>query len=115
FVLGIAVGASGQYLFTPQAPASPTVNAVADELTQLLKLDQSQHVQVLQILNECQRQSQELKTQTRPQFQAILDHTRGRILSILYGEQQVRYNQWTKNLDAKREKKAAEDLKQANK
>jgi hypothetical protein len=106
---------SGQYLLTPQAPAPPTVNAVADELTQLLKLDQSQHTQVLQILNECQRQSQELKSQTRPQFQSIRDHTRGRILSILSSEQQVLYNQWTKNLDAKREKKAAEDLKQANK
>jgi len=113
FVLGIAVGASGQYLLTSQPPSRPasTINDVASELTQLLKLTDSQRLQVTQILGECQQQSQNLKNQTRPQFQAIRDNTRGRILSILSDEQQTLYNQWTRELDAKREKKAADNAK----
>jgi Spy/CpxP family protein refolding chaperone len=102
FILGIAVGASGQYLLTSQPPARPasTINDVASELTQLLKLTDSQRLQVTQILGECQQQSQNLKNQTRPQFQAIRDNTRGKILAILSNEQQTLYNQWTRDLDA---------------
>ena len=113
FVLGIAVGASGQYLLTSQPPSRPasTINDVASELTQLLKLTDSQRLQVTQILGECQQQSQNLKNQTRPQFQAIRDNTRGRILTILSNEQQTLYKQWTRDLDAKREKKAADNAK----
>ena len=116
FVLGVAVGASAQYLLSTKAPArsASTIHDVANELTGLLKLSESQHLQITQILGECQQQSQDLKNQTRPQFQAIRDHTRSRILGILSTEQQTLYNQWTRDLDAKREKKAAENVKQTN-
>jgi uncharacterized membrane protein len=116
FILGVTVGASAQYLLTSQAPprSASTINDVTNELTGLLKLTDAQRVQVTQILGECQQQSQDLKNKTRPQFQAIRDHTRGRILAILSNEQQPLYTQWTRNLDAKRERKAAEDVKQKN-
>ena len=117
FILGVAVGASGQYLFSHQAPSrqATTATGIADELTRLLKLDQSQRLQVIQVLGECQKQSQDLKDQTRPQFQAIRDNARNRIRALLSPEQLVLYNQWIRDLDAKREKRASEEGKQANK
>lgn len=117
FILGVAVGASGQYLLTHQTPSRPASSATgaADELTRILKLDQSQRLQVIQILGECQKQNQDLKDQTRPQFQAIRESGRNRIRAILSPEQLVLYNQWIRDLDAKREKRASEEGKQTNK
>jgi hypothetical protein len=107
FILGVSAGASGQYLLSHQA-APPTVSTpidVADEMTRIIKLDQSQRLQVIQILGACQKQSQDLKEQTRPQFQAIRENARNRIRALLSPEQLVSFNQWIKELDAKREKK----------
>ncbi len=117
FTLGIAVGASGQYLLSHQAHPRPvsTVTDVTNELTEVLGLDQSQHSYVVQILSECQQQNQALKSQTRPQYRAIRDNARNRIRAILSVEQQTLYNQWAKELDAKREKKAFEEKTQVNK
>jgi len=113
FALGIVVGASGQYLLSHQAPPRPasTTTDIANELTHILKLDQSQRSQIVQIFSECQKQNQDLRSQTRPQFQAVRENARNRIRAILSSEQQALYNQWLKELDAKREKKAAEEGK----
>lgn len=117
FILGVAVGASGQYLLFHQTPprSASTATDIADELTRILKLDQPQRTQVMQILGECQKQNRELKEQTRPQYQAIRERGRNRIRALLSPEQLALYNQWTKDLDAKREKRAAEEVKQATK
>jgi hypothetical protein len=115
FVLGVAVGASGQYLLSRQSPqpAASTPVDVADELTRVLKLDQPRRSQVVQILGDCQKQSQDLREQNRPQFQAIRENARNRIRALLSPEQLALFNQWIKDLDAKREKR--EDKKQTNK
>jgi hypothetical protein len=117
FILGVAVGASGQYLLFRQSPTRPVSTAVeaADELTRILKLDQYQRLQAIEILGDCQKQNQELKEQTRPQYQAIREKGRGRMRAILSPEQLETYNQWVKDLDAKREKKTSEEGKQTNK
>jgi uncharacterized membrane protein len=117
FILGVAVGASGQYLLSNQTPprASSTPADVTGELTRVLKLDQPQRTQVLQILGECQKQSQELREQNRPQFQAIREKARDRIRTLLSPEQLALFNQWIRDLDAKRDKKASEERKQTNK
>jgi hypothetical protein len=117
FILGIAVGASGQYLLSYQAPPPPasTPAEVADELTRVLSLDQPQHLQVTQILSDCQTQSQGLKEQTRPQFQAIRENGRNRIRALLSPKQLVLFNQWIKDLDAKRGKKTSEERKEPSK
>jgi hypothetical protein len=117
FILGIAVGASGQYLLSYQAPPPPasTPAEVADELTRVLNLDQPQHSQVIQILSDCQTQSQDLKEQNRPHFQAIRENGRNRIRALLSPEQLVLFNQWIKDLDAKRGKKTSEERKQPSK
>lgn len=115
FILGVAVGGSGQYLMSHQthAPAASTPVDVTEELTRVLKLDQPQRSQVMQILGECQKQSQELREQNRPQFQSIRESGRNRIRALLSVEQLGLFNQWIKDLDAKREKR--EEKKQTNK
>jgi hypothetical protein len=115
FILGIAVGVSGQYLMShqPPPPAASTPVDVADDMTGAVKLDQSQRLQVIHILGDCQKQSQDLKDQTRPQFQAIRENARNRIRALLSPEQLISFNQWIKDLDARREKK--EERKQTNK
>lgn len=114
FVLGIAVGVSGQFLLSqPPPPVTSTPVDVADEMTRAANLDQSQRSQVIQILGDCQKQSQDLREQTRPQYQVIRERARNRIRAILSPEQLVSFNQWIKDLDARREKK--EERKQTNK
>jgi hypothetical protein len=106
FILGVAVGASGQYLLSNRVaqPASSTPVDVADELTRVLTLDQPRRAQVIQILGDCQKQSQDLREQNRPQFQAIRENARNRIRALLSPEQLVLFNQWIRDLDAKRER-----------
>jgi hypothetical protein len=115
FILGVAVGASGQYLLSNQVaqPAASTPVDVANELTQVLKLDQPRRAQVIQILSDCQKQSQELREQNRPQFQTIRENARNHIRALLSPEQLALFNQWIKDLDAKREKR--DERKQTNK
>jgi hypothetical protein len=117
FILGIAVGASGQYLLSYQAPPRPasTPADVADEMSRVMNLDQQQRSQIMQILGDCQKQNQDLKEQTRPQFQAIRENGRNRIRALLSPEQLSLFNQWIRDLDAKREKRASEEKNQKNK
>ena len=106
FILGVAVGMSGQYLLSHPAPppAASTPDNVADEMTRAVKLDQAQRSQVIKILGDCQKQSQDLREQTHPQFQAVRENARNRIRALLSPEQLVSFNEWIKGLDAKREK-----------
>ena len=116
FALGVAVGASGQFLLSqPPPPVASTPVAVADEMTRAVKLDESQRSQVIQILGDCQKQSQELREQTRPQYHAIRENARNRIRAILSPEQLVSFNQWIKDLDARREKEKKEERRLTNK
>ena len=117
FILGIAVGASGQYLLSYQAPprSASTPVDVADELSRVLNLDQPQRSQVIQILSDCQKQNQDLKEQTRPQFQAIRENGRNQIRALLSPGQLALFNQWIRDLDAKREKRVSDERKQTNK
>lgn len=117
FILGIAVGVSGQYLLSNQTPPrmASTPADVTDELTRVLTLDQSKRSQVMQILSDCQKQSQELREQNRPHFQAIRENARNHIRALLSPEQLTLFNQWIRDLDAKREKRAPDERKQTNK
>jgi hypothetical protein len=117
FILGAVVGASGQFLLSNQLTAqrAPSVEEVANELTRVVKLDQSQRVQAEQILNDCRQQYQELRKQTKPQYLAIRDNTRKRIQALLSTEQQSLYDRWLNELDAKRNKKSSENARHAEK
>ena len=112
FVIGIIVGAAGQYLVTHQsAGQSNTPNnsskETLDDLTHSIHLTKEQKNQVEQFLTDSRQQSQELRNQMRPQYNAIRDATRKRISSILSPEQQSLFEKWTHDLDAKREREKA--------
>jgi len=101
------VGVSGQYLLfhqsTPQRSSSP--GEVASELTRILKLDQFQQIQLEQILGEHRQQYQEYKSQTQIHYTAMRDSARKRIRALLSVDQQALYDQWTRDMDLKKEKK----------
>jgi hypothetical protein len=107
FALGVMVGASGQYLLfhqsVPQRPPLP--GEVASELTRILKLDQLQRTQLEQILNEHHQQYQEYKSRAQLHYTAMRDNNRKRIRALLSVDQQALYDQWTREVDLKREKK----------
>ncbi|MGH9841347.1 MAG: hypothetical protein ACREEM_21545 [Blastocatellia bacterium] len=113
FLLGVIVGVSGYYLLSPaSAPSSTrTVASLTSELTKSLHLDPEQKAQVEAILNDSKRQYQSVKDQMQPQVLSIREATRKRVRDLLLEEQKPLFDQWTRELDAKREreKKAAEE------
>jgi len=74
-------------------------------LTRAVKLSPEQRIQADQILTDSQSQYQEVRIRVRPQFNEVRDATRKRIASILTPEQQVLFEQYTRELDAKKEAK----------
>ena len=115
FVIGIIVGAAGQYLVAHQSlsksnvtnSSSSSTKETLDDLTRSINLTKEQRTQVEQFLMDSRQQSQELRNQMRPQYNAIRDATRKRISSILSSEQQSLFEKWTRDLDAKREREKA--------
>ena len=109
FVAGIIVGGAGQYLVAHQSLSKSGNSNVEmlDDMTQSIKLTTDQRVQVEQFLGDSKQQYQDLRNQMRPQYNAIRDATRKRISSILSSEQQILYEKWTRDLDAKREREKA--------
>lgn len=120
FVLGIVVGASGQYLFihrllnnqAQNGQASSAVKII-DELTQRLNLTTDQRNRTDQLLADARRQYQILDDDVRPQYKAIRLETRKRISALLTPEQQPLFDQYTRELDAKREAKEREAREKA--
>ncbi len=104
FVLGIVVGASGQYLLIHKTQ-SQSSSSTLDDLTRAVKLTPEQRTQADQILSDSQAQYQEVRIKVRPQFNVVRDATRKRIASILTPEQQLLFEQYTRELDAKKEAK----------
>lgn len=118
FVLGIVVGASGQYLLihkslnTQGGQGAPPVKII-DELTQRLNLTADQRNQADQFLAGARRQYQILDDEVRPQYKAIRLETRKQISTLLTPEQQLLFEQYTSELDAKREAKEREAREKA--
>lgn len=104
FVLGIVVGASGQYLVLYKSLSKPASSSqeMLDSLTRDVNLTNDQRSQVEQIINDSQVKYQELRNQTRPQYDAVRNETRKRVSAILSPEQQLLYDQRNRELDAKR-------------
>jgi hypothetical protein len=110
FVLGIVVGASGQYLLL-HSSVNKQLGAsvpIIDELTNRLSLTQGQRTEIDKLLAESRRQYQLLDDEVRPQYKAIRLDTRKRIATLLTAEQQTLFEQFTRELDAKREAKERE-------
>lgn len=110
FLLGIVVGASGQYLLLHRSMNKQIGTAVPiiDELNNRLSLTQTQRTEIDKLLAESRRQYQLLDDEVRPQYKAIRLDTRKRIATLLTAEQQTLFEQYTRELDAKRETKERE-------
>lgn len=110
FVLGIVVGASGQYLLLHRSLNNQTGVSVKviDELNQRLTLTTEQRSQIEKLLAEARRQYQILDDEVRPQYKTIRLETRKLISLELTPEQQTLFEQYTRELDAKREAKERE-------
>lgn len=111
FVLGVIIGASGQYLIARQSAPKPppTTKEAVEELSRVIKLDESQQTRIEQILNDTKARYQELRVQLRPQYNSVRDESRRRIRELLSPEQQNLYDQLNREQDAKREQKAKEE------
>lgn len=110
FILGIVVGASGQYLVLQESLNRPgnsgnSSREMLDNLSRTLKLTKEQRNQVELITSDSRAKYQELRIQTRPQYDAVRNETRKRISALLSPDQQALYDQWNRDLDAKREQK----------
>ena len=105
FLLGVAVGTGGTYLFWKQqptpSPSSP--QALLDDLGRTLELTARQRDEIEIILKRSREAYQELRNQNRPQFLALRDLMREQIREKLTPEQQVRYEKWNREQDARRE------------
>lgn len=115
FILGIVVGASGQYLLLHRSMNKQvgTSAPIIDELTKRLSLTSAQRIEIDTMLAEARRQYQLLDDEVRPQYKAIRLDTRKRIVTVLTPQQQTQFEQYTRELDAKREAKEREAREKA--
>lgn len=110
FILGIVVGGAGQYLLVHRSMNNQAVTPVKtiDEMTQRLSLTEAQRSEVDKLLAESRRQYQLLDDEFRPHYKTVRLDTRKRIAMLLTPEQQTLFEQYTRELDAKREAKERE-------
>ena len=103
FLLGAATGGLSTYLFYSQR-AQPALGAtdVMNEMTKRVGLEAGQRAQVEEVCNESRKQSRQLREQMRQQFQTTREATRAKIRAILTPEQQPKYDEWVREMDAKR-------------
>jgi hypothetical protein len=105
------VGAAGQYLRSGQSlvkQVSPS-KSIVDEIEHAARLDTSQRAQVEQIVNRTRRQYADLRIELRAQHDTLRDTCRQRVRAVLSPEQQLLYDQWIQELDARRERRAMEE------
>jgi len=107
FILGVVVGGSGQYLWMQQsAPRQLNTTAeIIDELSEKVGLEPGQKERIEAIVDETFSRYEQMRNQVRPRFIAIRDEARSRVREILSAEQQVRYDQWTREQDQLKDKR----------
>jgi|SRR5215510_5427059 len=113
FLLGVIVGASGQFLVTRQSAVKPADQF--EEMAHLVGFTDDQRTKIKRILSETTLQYQDLRTKLRPQYKVIQDASRQRIRDLLTLEQQALFDQWNREQDAKRELKEQKTKEEATK
>ncbi|MCI0664008.1 MAG: hypothetical protein L0220_23375 [Acidobacteria bacterium] len=113
FLLGVIVGASGQFLVTRQSAVKPADQF--EEMARLVGFTEDQRITIKRILSETTLQYQDLRTKLRPQYKVIQDASRQRIRDLLTPEQQALFDQWNREQDAKREQKVQKAKEEATK
>jgi Spy/CpxP family protein refolding chaperone len=74
-------------------------------LTEVLSLSDAQAQQVDQIFEESSRKVSDLQKQIDPEFQAIHMETRARIRQILNPDQQKKFDEFLRGIDARRKRR----------
>jgi hypothetical protein len=111
FLGGLVAGSSGKYLWSGQPlvkQANPS-QSIVDEIERTARLNASQRAQVEQIVNRTSQQYADLRIEFRMRQNTIRDTCRQRVRAVLSPEQQLLYDQWIQELDARREHQVGEE------
>jgi len=109
FVLGVAVGGLGGYLWTERvvhsANGHPVKRTPLERLTVELSLTPAQQDQVRVILADAKSQFDATYDTVRPQMDAIRQHGRRTIRAVLTQEQLPRFEEYLRKIDEERKAK----------
>lgn len=115
---GAALGAAGVYSFTVRggpgrnlAPAEYRTRLL-NHLTEDLELDIEQREQIAAILDEIGERYQSVREAIEPELEAIRRQRADRIMSVLYEDQQVKYEKILEERRRRREQSNADALRQ---
>ena len=116
FLLGVALGGFGGYIFAHQkytvtnagAPPSDAVRRAQKvrELTSLANLTPEQGQQVDAIIADIQTQMKSVRKTLEPQFDEARQRGRERIRAILSAEQRPKFEEYMQKLDEERKRNA---------
>ena len=105
FVLGVAAGAVGMFLYTWYGGhwhRPMTRPDFVKYLGQELKLDSQQTQQVSQIIDASSKKFDDLRAQERPQFESLRQQTDARIRQVLRPDQAQKFDdvirRWRQNM-----------------
>ena len=113
FLLGVALGGLGGYVFAHQkytvTNAAPTTDAAkraqkVQELTALAKLTPEQSQQVDAIIADIQSQLKSIRKTVEPQVDEARQKGRERIRVILSAEQKPKFEEFIRKLDEERKR-----------
>ena len=113
FLLGVALGGLGGYVFAHQkytvTSAAPTTDAAkraqkVQELTRVANLTPEQSQQLDAIIADIQSQLKSIRKPLEPQFDEAREKGRERIRAILTAEQKPKFEDFIRKLDEERKR-----------
>jgi uncharacterized membrane protein len=107
FVLGGLIGGLGTYVTGHYRDARARHRSrVMDQLTEQLQLTPDEQKQIRDILAESRQRyrtiTDQAQQQARPQYEALRTETRARIRQLLTSDQQPKFDDFIRRLDAER-------------
>ena len=114
---GAALGAAGVYSYTARGGHSRNLEPaeyrmrLLNHLTEDLELDIEQREQIAGILDEIGERYQSVREAIEPELEAIRRQRADRIMSVLYEDQQVKYEKILEERRRRREQSVADTLR----
>jgi Spy/CpxP family protein refolding chaperone len=106
FLLGILAGGAGTFFLGPRLMAPPSGaerrERILRRMTRELTLNDSQAAQVRTILEETAAKTRALRSQHRPEFDAIRSESHDRIRQVLTPEQTVKFEEMLKKFEERK-------------
>ncbi|MBI1941049.1 MAG: periplasmic heavy metal sensor [Acidobacteria bacterium] len=110
FLLGVVVGGAGVLFYawnTGHWRRRPSTAQIVRRLTRDLNLSAPQVEQLKQIVDDSEKKMKELRTQARPQFDAIREEGHEQIRKILNPEQLEKFNETIRRHEERRRRSRA--------